>query len=80
MAVEVYTPKSGSRLRARQSERREYFAFLAATFIFFLAAAIIARVLPKGWQPLAEVGDGQRSIFAEARALADSVLPFVFMS
>ncbi|MEL7049216.1 MAG: hypothetical protein AAFO75_09710 [Pseudomonadota bacterium] len=80
MAVEIYTAKSGTRLAARQSEKREYYAFLAATFVFFLAAAVIARLLPKGWQPVWEIPVGHRSIFAEARAMADSVLPFVFMN
>lgn len=82
MAVETFHPtKSGSRLRVRASERRQYRVILASTFLFFLTAALIARVLPKSWQPASDAAaSGHRSILVEARALADSVLPFAFMS
>ncbi|GJD73140.1 hypothetical protein MKK58_24935 [Methylobacterium sp. J-078] len=49
---------------------------LATTYPFFLAAAVVQRVLP---QARSAVAQPRRSVFAEARAMAVSAIPFVFM-
>ena len=49
---------------------------LATTYPFFLAAALAQRVMPG---PRGAVPQQRRSVFAEARAMAVSAIPFVFM-
>ncbi|MER2248403.1 hypothetical protein ABS772_00620 [Methylorubrum podarium] len=60
------------------SEAIQFRIILAATYPFFLAAAIVQRVLPRqaqrrGLPPV------RRSIFGEAKAMAVSAIPFAFM-
>lgn len=49
---------------------------LASTYPFFLAAALVQRVIP---QARSAIPQQRRSVFAEARAMAVSAIPFVFM-
>ncbi|MGU3360102.1 hypothetical protein ACLBWX_07205 [Methylobacterium sp. M6A4_1b] len=49
---------------------------LASTYPFFLVAALAQRVIPQAKSTLPQQ---QRSVFAEARAMAVSAIPFVFM-
>jgi len=49
---------------------------LASTYPFFLVAALVQRVIPQARTPLPQ---RRRSVFAEARAMAVSAIPFVFM-
>jgi hypothetical protein len=49
---------------------------LASTYPFFLAAALVQRVIPQNQGPITQQ---RRSVFAEARAMAVSAIPFVFM-
>jgi hypothetical protein len=49
---------------------------LASTYPFFLAAALVQRVVP---QERSAMPQQRRSVFAEARAMAVSAIPFVFM-
>ncbi|KQO56633.1 hypothetical protein ASG60_12710 [Methylobacterium sp. Leaf469] len=49
---------------------------LAATYPFFLAAACAQRLMPT--HPVGIVPQ-RRSVFAEARSMAVSAIPFVFM-
>ena len=52
---------------------------LAATYPFFLVAAMVQRVLPG--RPAARAGlrPERRSVFGEAKAMAVSAIPFAFM-
>ena len=49
---------------------------LASTYPFFLIAALVQRVIPQARTALPQ---RRRSVFAEARAMAVSAIPFVFM-
>ncbi|MEM1371413.1 MAG: hypothetical protein AAGG72_04185 [Pseudomonadota bacterium] len=80
--------QSRSRRKTRQFERREYRLLLIATYPFFFAAALVVWAAERaGLQrsaPLHQMQTGQSpvqaSVFTKARAMADSVLPFAFMS
>lgn len=63
----------------RSKHRRETVDFrliLAVSFPFFLVAAVLTRVLPGRRRP---AGVRRRSLLVEARALADTYIPFAFM-
>ncbi len=49
---------------------------LVSTYPFFLAAALVQWLIPQGRSPLPRQ---RRSIFAEAKGMATSAIPFAFM-
>ena len=60
-------------LRLRKEDESEFRRLVFATYPVFLIAALVMWVLPRsGDQP-------RRSVFADAKALAYSTLPFAFM-
>lgn len=61
-----------------RAQGREFRRIFAASFLIFLIVALIARVLPQQWRPypLRQAGG---SIVDEARAAANTFIPFVFM-
>lgn len=66
-------------LNAESRTHRDEFQFriiLASTYPFFLLAALVERVIPRAQSA---VPQQRRSVFAEARAMAASAIPFVFM-
>ena len=67
------TMPSSSRLH---QEALQFRVILAALYPFFLAAAIAQRVSRERAHP--RLG-ARRSVFAEARAMAVSAIPFAFM-
>jgi len=69
----------GSLPRSKSAEAREFGALLTIAFVFFLAAALIGRVLPARWRPWPPSGRRHRSVVAEARAAADAFMPFALM-
>ena len=60
-------------------ERRQYRLIFGLTFLVFLIITPLARVLPSRWRPWPPVGDGRRSLIAEARAVTQRILPFAFL-
>ena len=52
---------------------------LAATYPFFLAAAVVQRVLPGRAPARRGLPAARRSVFGEAKAMAVSAIPFAFM-
>ncbi|MBB2960019.1 hypothetical protein FHU13_000380 [Methylobacterium sp. R2-1] len=60
------------------SEAIQFRIILAATYPFFLAAAVVQRVLP-GSPPRRGLPPARRSVFGEAKAMAVSAIPFAFM-
>ncbi|KQP85589.1 MULTISPECIES: hypothetical protein [unclassified Methylobacterium] len=64
---------SVSRLHQDEVQAR---ILLATTYPFFLAAALVQRVIPQAETALPQQ---RRSVFAEARTMAVSAIPFVFM-
>lgn len=49
------------------------------SFIIFLIIAVVARVLPRRWRPWPAKPEGYRSVIDEARAVANTFVPFAFM-
>lgn len=78
--VSVAMPSSGHRGTStssrQQQERIQFRVILAATYPFFLAAAVLQRAGTSAEK--APLG-GRRSVFGEAKAMAVSAIPFAFM-
>ena len=71
--------RKASRRAQKLAEERQYRMILVFSLIFFLAFVLLMRLLPRGMRP-AELRQGeQRSILAEARAMAHTTIPFAFM-
>ncbi len=58
-------------------ETVQFRMILAATYPFFLAAALVQRALPRPRRPAFALE--QRSVFGEAKTMAVSAIPFAFM-
>jgi hypothetical protein len=70
----------GRKAGRKRGGSREFWLYFAISFPIFLAIAVLARLLPRAWRPgLTEVS-GEGSVFGQAKAAANKVLPFVFMS
>lgn len=69
-----------ARSRRRGTGRYEFWLYFAVSFPIFLTIAVLARLLPKSWRPGVAAVQGQGSVFGEAKAATNRVLPFVFMS
>jgi len=65
-------------MSTRQKEKQFRIIF-AATYLLFLAAAIVQRMLPHAPSQFEAQLRSSRSIFHEAKALADRTIPFAFM-
>ncbi len=77
MAV-VVSAGGGSPPRARQQEALEYRLVYLAGFVVFLAVAVATRLLP-GQRQRRPQQARRRSIVGEARAAANTFIPFAFM-
>jgi hypothetical protein len=67
---------SGADKKHRKGDSLEYRLLMAISLPIFLVAAIVGRVLPAGETVVA----GERlSLLGEARAAADTYVPFAFM-
>lgn len=72
MALEVHTRTGLDAMR--RSGRAESRLLFMTVFMMFLVATFITRLMPWHW------GDIRRnSIFGEARASTDRLMPFLFM-
>jgi len=80
MATIVHAGPSMAQQRRRR--RREFRLIFAVCFPFFLVAAILARLLPVRGRTFGEAGERparRGSIFEEAKAAANTTIPFAFM-
>ncbi len=66
-------------LRARRGEQGEYRVLMAVSFAVFLIGALLSRLVPVRWRKEAQAHE-RRSVVAEARAAAQTAVPFAFMS
>ena len=64
--------------RRHGAESREFWFYFALTFPAFLLVAVIARLTRLVWS--SNTRRTERSVFGEAKATANRVLPFVFMT
>jgi hypothetical protein len=60
-------------------ERRQFRLIFGVVFMVFLATSLIARILPRRLRPWAQAGERRQSFVAEARAIANTVVPFAFL-
>ena len=67
-----------TRLSRQRREALQFNLILVATYPFFLAAAAVRRLRPAQSVPQAYAPQ-RRSLFIEAKAMAVSAIPFVFM-
>ncbi|MGF1650008.1 MAG: hypothetical protein ACFCUN_06125 [Hyphomicrobiaceae bacterium] len=65
------------RRRQRDAEQREFRVARGLLFAAFLFVALLGRLLPPSMRPLPGSG-ARRSVFAEARAAANEITPFLF--
>jgi hypothetical protein len=75
MSVSAYQLQSSrphAHIRAR--EAKEFRLMFIATFPLFLAAGLLGRALSRR-----RGSDRRKSVFAEARAAANTCIPFAFM-
>jgi hypothetical protein len=72
--------RSRARAHRRGTGSREFWLYFAISFPIFLTIAVLARLLPRAWRPGMSELRGEGSVFGEAKAAANKVLPFVFMS
>ncbi len=63
----------------QHNEAIQFRIILAATYPFFLAAALVQRVLPGRAPTRRGLPVTRRSVFGEAKAMAVSAIPFAFM-
>ncbi|MFZ1108190.1 MAG: hypothetical protein WAN43_07580 [Rhodomicrobium sp.] len=71
-AYQLQSSRPHAHIRAR--EAKEFRLMLIATFPLFLAAGLLGRALSPR-----RTANQRKSIFAEARAAANTCIPFAFM-
>ena len=69
-------PRSLNSVSRQHQDEVQARIILAVTYPFFLAAALVQRLIPQARSAIAQQ---RRSVFGEARAMAVSAIPFVFM-
>lgn len=72
--------RSGSLSGLSEDEAKEFHSIFMTSFIIFLVVAIIAHFLAWQWRPWLPGPGGYSSIIDDARMLANSYLPYVFMA
>jgi len=71
-------PGALSPQQARQTDRREYRWLMALAVSCFFVVSVATRILPRGLRPFAREGAGHESCLAEARRMANAVIPYAF--
>lgn len=79
LAMRVVMQRSMPASSRLHSEAIQFRLILAATYPFFLVAALVQRLLPSGSAPRPGLPRVRRSVFGEAKAMAVSAIPFAFM-
>ena len=72
--------RSGSLSGLSEDEAKEFHRIFMTSFIIFLVIAIVAHFLAWQWRPWLPGAGGYSSIIDDARMLANSYLPYVFMA
>ena len=77
-ATQTLGPAPASHRRSPRRKPAEYRLYYAIVFAVALPIALVGRLFPRR---LTETGDAEasRSVWAEARALTDAVIPYLFM-
>lgn len=61
-------------------EARQFRRLYMVCFMIFFMVALVGRLLPSKWRPWSADMSQKRSVVGEAKAVANSVLPYVFMA
>ena len=64
--------------RAKRTEEREFRFLLRVGFAFFLVLITLRRLMPWNWLRRSRSGTPWPSIIAEARAAANTTIPYAF--
>ena len=70
---------SGFPSRTRKAQAGEFRLIFLASFVIFLLAGGVARLLPPRWRRRVPGQVSYKSLFGEARAAANTFVPFAFM-
>jgi hypothetical protein len=65
--------------KSHKHESIEYRALVVMTFPIFLVGAVLGRLVPSKAHVESTMTSAKLSVFGEARAAADTYVPFVFM-
>jgi light-harvesting complex 1 beta chain len=68
------------RMSPSDAEHRQYRRLFGLCFVVFLIVASMARITGWRWKPWPPGPEGYRSIIAEAKREANTVVPFAFMA
>jgi hypothetical protein len=60
-------------------ETKQFQLIFAFSFVLFLAIVAMTRLLGPRWRPWPSCPEGRQSIIQEARAAANTFIPFAFM-
>ena len=64
--------------RSRHSDRRDYRWLLGLAVACFFVVSVVTRILPRALRPFAASGPARESCIAEARRMAQAVIPYAF--
>jgi hypothetical protein len=64
--------------QVRRSDRRDYRLLHALAVSCFFVVSLATRLLPRGLRPFACADGSSESCLAEARRMADAVIPYAF--
>ncbi|MEE4276925.1 MAG: hypothetical protein V2I82_00485 [Halieaceae bacterium] len=64
--------------QVRRSDRRDYRLLHALAVGCFFVVSLATRLLPRSLRPFACAASGPESCLAEARRMADAVIPYAF--
>jgi hypothetical protein len=73
------TKPDGAPSRLRKEEAGEFRLIFVASFVIFLLVGLVSRFLPEHWRPVPAGLEGGKSLIGEARAAANTFVPFAFM-
>lgn len=79
MAVDSFDRPAG-RTKTRKEEERTYRFIFAVSFALFFVGALASRIVSRTIRPFAPREEGELSVIAEAKAQANSVIPYAFMN
>lgn len=72
-------PTEGQLAAPIDSDRKNFQRLFRMTFLFFLVTALIGRLLPGSRRHAMSSSGEQESVIEEARRMANTILPFVFI-
>jgi hypothetical protein len=65
--------------RASADEAKQFQLIFVVSFVLFVVVVTVTRLLGLRWRPWPSGSEGRQSIIHEARAAANTFIPFAFM-